>query len=187
MASVRRYVMLAVALLFAPGCLVVTVHPTHDREALTWEPALVGTWQNSDDNSSLVIERGEWQSYRIKYEFPIESGELTGHLTTVGRARFLDVMPARGQDHGSFLVPVHATLRVELAKDTLVVSGLSYDWFLDRLKTKAGVPGLSVVLDEKENALVVSPSRTVRAWLARQPADGLMFGAPATFTRKTGG
>lgn len=186
MSSVRRLVILAVALVFAPGCLVVTVHPTHDRDALVWEPALIGAWQNADDNSSLVIQRGEWQSYRIRYELPIERGDLTGYLTTIGKARYLDVTPARGQDHGSFLVPVHVPLRVELEQDRLVLRGLSYDWFLDRVMQKTGVPGLSVVLDEKENALIVSPPRAVRGWLARQPADGLMFGATATFTRKPG-
>ena len=164
----------------------MSVNPTHDRDALVWEPALLGAWQNTEDNASLVIERGEWQSYRIRYEMPIESGELTGHLTTIGKARYLDLMPAQGQDPGSFLVPVHVTLRVELTSDRLVVSGLSYDWFLDRVRQKPGVPGLSVVLDEKENALIVSPTRAIRAWLARQPADGRMFGAAATFTRKPG-
>jgi hypothetical protein len=184
MTSVRRIVMLALSLMLAPGCLVVTINPTHDRDSLVWEPALVGEWQNADDNSSLVIERGEWQSYRIRYAFPIESGELTGHLTAIGKARYLDVMPAKGQDHGSFLVPVHVTVRVEVDKERLVISGLSYDWFADRMKT--GVPGLRVVLDEKENALIVSPTQAVRAWIAKQPPDGRMFGAAATFTRKPG-
>jgi hypothetical protein len=184
--AVRRLLILAVSLVLAPGCLVVTVNPTHDRAALVWEPALLGSWQNTEDNASLVIERGEWQSYRIRYELPIESGDLAGHLTTIGKARYLDLMPAQGQDRGSFLVPVHVTLRVELEKDRLVLSGLSYDWFLDRVMQKTGVPGLNVVLDEKENALIVSPTRAVRAWLARQPADGPMFGAAATFSRKPG-
>jgi hypothetical protein len=181
-----RLVILAVALLLAPGCLVVAVHPTHNRDALVWEPALIGDWHNADDNSSMAIERGEWQSYRIQYAHPIESGDLTGYLTTIGKARYLDLMPGRGEDRGSFLVPVHATLRVNLEGDRLEMTALSYDWFFDRLKTKAGVPGLTVVLDEKENALIVSPSNTVRAWIARQPPEGKMFGAGATFTRKPG-
>jgi len=179
-------VILAVVLLLAPGCLVLSVHPTHDRDALVWEPALIGDWHSADDNSSLTIERGEWQSYRIHYVHPIEGGDLTGYLTTIGKARFLDVMPGRGEDRGSFLVPVHATLRVDLDGDRLEMTALSYDWFFDRLKTKVGVPGLAVLLDEKENALIVAPSSAVRAWIARQPPEGKMFGASATFTRKPG-
>ena len=187
MTPVPRLLMFAAALLIAPGCLVVTVNPVHDPDALVWEPGLIGSWQNADDNSSLTIERGEWQSYRINYVHPIETGDLTGYLTTIGKARYLDVMPARGQDHGSFLVPVHVVLRLKLDGDRLEMSALSYDWFFDRLKTKAGVPGLNVVRDEKENALVASTTSAIRDWIARQPADGAMFGAPATFTRKPGG
>lgn len=181
-----RGVVLALALPLTPGCLVVSVHPTQDRESLVFDPALLGVWQDAEDNAALRIERGEWQSYRIRYELPIESGEVTGHLSAIGKARYLDLMPAKGQDHGAFLVPVHVTLRVELDTDRLVVTGLSYDWFLEQLRKK-GVPGLSVVLDDKENALIVSPTSAVRSWLGRQPPDGQMFGASATFTRKPGG
>ena len=49
-------------------------------------------------NVNLEIERGEWKSYRIKYVHPVESGTLTGYLTAIGDDRFLDVMPARGED-----------------------------------------------------------------------------------------
>jgi hypothetical protein len=182
-----RFGAIAAALLMAPGCLVVSVHPTHDRDALVWEPALIGEWNNAEDNASMTIERGQWQSYRIHYVHPIETGDLTGYLTTIGKSRFLDVMPGRGEDRGSFVVPVHVTLRVNLEADQLEMTGLSYDWFFDRLQAKTGVPGLTVAFDEKENALIVSPSSAVRAWIARQPADGKMFSASSTFTRKRGG
>jgi hypothetical protein len=183
---VHRFLVLVAALATAPACLVVTVNPTHDRSALIWEPGLLGSWQNADDKSAVTIERGEWQSYRVHYVHPIETGDLTGHLTTIGKSRYLDLMPATGQDRGSFLVPVHVTLRVHLAGDRLEVTALSYDWFLDRVKSRTGVPGLNVVLDEKENALIASPGNVVRGWIARQPADGAMFGASATFVRSGG-
>jgi hypothetical protein len=46
---------------------------------------------------------------------------------------------------------------------------------------------LDVVLDQKENALIVSPTAAFRAWLRKQPKEGPMFGAPATFVRKPAG
>jgi hypothetical protein len=186
MATVHRLVLLALALGLAPACLVVTVNPTHERDELVWEPALIGTWESAEDKSSVVVDKGEWQSYRLQYTHPIETGQLTGYLTRIGKSQFLDVMPARGEDRGSFLVPVHVTLRVKLDGDRLEITPLSYDWFFDHLKTKAAVPGLNVALDEKENALIVSPTSVVRAWIARQPVDGKVFGAAATFTRKPG-
>lgn len=178
--------LLAVAVLMAPGCLVLTLNPTHDRDALVWEPGLVGQWHNPDDNASLVIEKGEWQSYKIHYTHTIESGHVTGYLTTMGASQYLDVMPARGEDRGAFLVPVHATLRLKLMNDKLELTALSYDWFFDRLRQKTPIPGVSAAFDEKENALIVSPTKAVRAWIAKLPAASPAFGASAVFIRKPG-
>jgi hypothetical protein len=109
-----RLALVAVMTALAPACLVLNVHPLYDDDTLTWEPALIGTWQDLDDKSSMQIERSEWKSYTIRYVHPIETGQLTGYLTVVGDERYLDVMPARGADRGAFLIPVHALLRVRL-------------------------------------------------------------------------
>jgi hypothetical protein len=181
----KTTVLLAVVLLAAPGCLVLSVNPAYDGDSIGWDPSLIGAWRDADDNSSMQIERGEWQSYRIHYIHPIENGDLTGYMTAIGDTRYLDVMPAAGVDRGSFVVPVHAVLRVQLDGDRLELTPLSYDWFADRLRARrmTPVPGLSVALDQKENALIVSPVATLRDWLRRQPQDGHMFGAAAVFER----
>ena len=168
----------------APGCLVLSLNPVYDDATLAWEPALVGQWIDADDKAALDIARGEWRSYRVRYEHPIESGDLTGYLTMVGNDRYLDLMPARGQDRGSFLVPVHVVLRLRLDGDRLELTPLSYQWFAERVRAGKPVPGLTVVLDQKENALIASPAAAIRRWLQQQPGDGPMFGAAATFTRK---
>jgi hypothetical protein len=167
------------------GCLVLSLNPAYDDTTIAWEPRLIGTWQSPDDKSSIRIERGEWQSYRVHYEHPVETGDVTAFLTIVGNDRYLDVMPARGQDHGSFLIPAHAILRVRLEEDNLELTPLSYDWFSDQLRGEKPIPGLRATMDQKENALIVSTSAQVRDWLRAQPAGATMFGAPATFVRKT--
>ena len=168
----------------ASGCLVLSINPGHSDTTIAWEPDLIGTWVDADDKSSLQIARSEWRSYRIHYEHPIERGDLTGYLTIVGDERYLDVMPSRGQDRGSFLIPVHALLRVRFEGDRLELTPLSYDWFLERVRGQKLVPGLDVAADQKENALITSTTDRLRDWLRTQPVDGPMFGAAATFTRK---
>lgn len=180
----RRVLSLVAVLALAPGCLVLSVNPGYDGETITWEAALLGSWQDRDDKASMEIERGEWKSYRIKYVHPIETGALTGYLTAIGDERFLDVMPSRGEDRGSFLIPVHAVLRVRLEGDRLELTPLSWDWMNQRLRAGTRIPGLDVVLDQKENALIVSTPAAFRAWLRKQPTDGRMFGAAAVFIRK---
>jgi len=170
----------------APACLVLNVHPLYDDDTLTWEPALVGAWQDLDDKSSMQIERSEWKSYTIRYVHPIETGQLTGYLTVVGDKRYLDVMPARGEDRGAFLVPVHAFLRVQLEGDRLELAPISYDWVSERLKAGKPLAGLDVAFDQKENALIISPTTRLRTWLRRQPVGERMFGASAIFKRTRG-
>jgi hypothetical protein len=184
--DVIRLLPVAVALTLAPGCLVLSVNPVYDDETIAWDATLVGSWQDPEDKASMEIDRGEWKSYRVKYVHPIESGTVTGYLTVIGDERFLDVMPSRGEDRGSFLVPVHAVLRVRLEGDRLELTPLSWDWMNERLRVGTRIPGLDVVFDQKENALVVSPSTALRMWLRKQPKNGPMFGAAAVFTRSAG-
>ena len=179
-----RVLLLAAAVGCLQGCLVLSLNPLYTDDSLAWDPELLGKWHDADDNVTVDIERGEWRSYRIHYEHPIESGDLTGYLTAVGEDRYLDVMPIRGADRGSFLVPVHAILRVRLHGDTLDVTPLSYDWFVDRVRTARDAGGLALTRDQKENVLILSPPAKLRTWLRAQPPDGPMFGAGATFTRK---
>jgi len=132
----------------------------------------------------MEIGRAEWQSYRVHYVHPIETGDLTGYLAGLGADRYLDLMPGRGADRGAFLVPVHVVLRLHLENDRLELTPLSYDWFADRLRRRQPIAGLGVALDQKDNALIVSPTAAMRAWLQAQPAAGQMFGAPTVFVRK---
>jgi hypothetical protein len=178
-------ILLVAAACLSAGCLVLSVNPGFDDNTIAWDPNLAGTWVDAEDNASLRIERGEWRSYKMHYVHPIETGDLTGYLTVIGDDRYLDVMPARGEDRGSFLVPVHVLLRLRLQGDRLELSPLSYDWFADRLRAGQAIPGLAVAFDQKENALVFAPVDRWRDWLRVQSVDGPLFGAPATFERKT--
>jgi hypothetical protein len=180
-----RSILLVLGLAFlSSGCLVLSLNPGYDEATIGWDPNLVGRWEDVDDKAAIQIERGEWRSYRIHYVHPIESGDLTGYLTLIGNERYLDVMPLRGEDRGSFLIPVHALLRVRLDGDRLELTPLSYDWFSERLGGGRRLPGLDVTLDQKDNALITSQVAELRDWLRVQSADGPAFGAPATFTRK---
>jgi hypothetical protein len=183
----RRTVSLLIVVLAiaaCSGCLVLSLEPAYDDESLGWDPDLIGAWHDADDNASMKIEAAEWRSYRVHYEHPSEKGDVTGFLTIVDNDHYLDLMPARGEDRGSFLLPAHALLRVDLTGDELVVTPLSYDWFADRLRTGRSLGAtLGAVFDQKQNALIVSPTARLRAWIRAQPKDGAMWGAPATFTR----
>lgn len=179
-----RATLLAFVLATTPACLVVSLHPVYDDDSLAWNPALLGIWQSQDDETMLRVEQDEWRSYRIHYQHPIETGELTGYLTAVGDALYMDVMPARGPDRGAFVVPVHAVVRIRVGEGRLELTPLSYDWVFDRAKKGGAIGGLSVTIDQKQNALIVSPTATLRQWLPAQRAEGPPFGATTVFVKK---
>jgi len=83
----RRAAILTLALLCAPGCLVLSLQPAYDDETIAWDPELVGSWVDADDNVTMDVERGEWKSYRIKYVHPIETATVTGCLQPCGYGR----------------------------------------------------------------------------------------------------
>lgn len=179
----RRILIVPLAAVLGSGCLVLSINPVYDDTTIAWEPNLVGNWVDAEDKASLQIDRSEWKSYKIHYVHPIETGDLTGYLTAIGNQRFLDVTPARGADRGSFLLPVHAILHVRLDGDRLELTPLAYDWFADELRAGKPIPGLNATLDQKDNALLVTPVNNLRDWLRVQSVDGPTYGASATFAR----
>jgi len=175
--------MLAVALMLAPGCLVLSVNPLYDDDTLTWDPALIGSWTADEERWTLQIERDEWRSYDIRYTHPAESGHLTGYLTAVGEEKFLDVMPSRGRDRGALLVPAHAFVHVRLDGDRLHVTPVAYDTLADRLLRGRAPDGLDATFDQKENVLLTTPTPRLRAWLRRQAPGSEVFGVTISFSR----
>jgi len=169
----------------APGCLVLSLHPAYDNDWIAWDPAFVGQWKDSDDNATLRVEAAEWRSYKLHYEHPSEKGDLTGYLTIVGDDRYLDVMPVRGEDRGSFVIPVHMIMKLTIEGETLTLAPLSYDALADRLRAGRGAPpGLSAVMDQKQNVLITSATARLRSWLRTTSAGSVFWGAAATFTRQ---
>jgi len=170
------------ALAASSGCLVISLQPAYEDDWLAWDPNLLGTWRDADDNVSIAIDAAEWRSYRVHYEHPSEKGDVSGFLTIIGDDRYLDLMPARGADRGSFVLPVHVILRAELTGDQLVLTPLSYDWFADRLRAHR-TPPVPTVFDQKQNTLIVAPTAQLRSWFRAQPKESAIWGAAATFTR----
>jgi hypothetical protein len=166
------------------GCLVLALHPVYDDQSIAWDPDLIGGWRDADDASTITISAAEWRSYKVHYEHPSEKGDLTAYLTIVGDDRYLDLSPVRGQDWGSFLLPVHCVLRVTLDGDTLTLTPLSYDVLSARLRSRAAAaPGLAAVLDQKQNVLLTSSTPALRSWLRKTPSSSAEWGASATFLR----
>jgi hypothetical protein len=182
-AFVRPAVILSVLLgaIGSSGCLVLSLQPAYDNESVVFDEALVGQWENTDDQTSATIERAEWRSYKIAYTDRSAPRLFHGNLTKIGASTLLDLTEIRGSDPGPYLLPVHGVFKVATSGDTLTVADLDYNWFLRGLTKKlVGRPASAV--DDRRNVMLTVPTSELRRWLARAPAEA--FGAAATFTRK---
>jgi hypothetical protein len=170
------------AALGSSACLVVSLQPMYDDSSVVFEEALIGRWENPDDQISATVERGDWKSYKISYTDRSSTRTLNGNLTNVEGVLFLDLTEMRGADPGPYLIPVHGVFRVSLDGDTLAAAPLDYGWFTRAVAQKTG-GRLNLALDDRRNVVMTSPTEELRRWFTRPPQP--VFGPAMTFTRKT--
>jgi hypothetical protein len=175
--------MLVAALLASPGCIVVAVQHFYDEKTLAFDERLLGVWTDADDHVTVTVERGEWRAYRITYDHPTEKGTLTGFLFEKGGRRYLDLMPVRGVDPGSFTVPAHALLRIT-AGETVTVSPLRYDWFSAAFDARTLPASLVAARGERSQLVLGASAAALGAWLAARPAVDPAFGPESTFRKQ---
>lgn len=175
--------LLGMTVLLASSCLVVSLNRFADDASIAFEPRLLGTWRDVDDDVSVTIERSEWQSYRLSYTHPIAAGQLTGYLFRTATATYMDLMPVRGEDPGVFTIAAHVLVRLTVDDAQLTVAPLSYDRMLRAADARTAPPELGLVKDERDQLVATADAATMHRWVEAQTTDAA-FGPPATFRRQ---
>jgi len=176
---------LALLLAFAclsSGCLVITLQPVYDDSALEVDETLAGTWQSQEPASTVVVERGEWKSYRVTYTARSTSYTFVAYLTRIGDALFLDLTPARGLDEVPLLVPAHGVCRLQHDGDRATIVPFDYDWFTAALRSKT-LARVDAAFDARQNLVLTSRTPALRAWILAHQKAADVFGEPVVFTR----
>lgn len=174
---------LVVAALASGGCLVVAFSPIYDDQTIEFDERLLGTWENAEEESSVVISRGTWRSYDVTYTKGDTSFRLTAFGTRIGESHFLDLAHEHGVDTLPLMVPVHAVVRVRLLAETLTVSGFDYEWWV-RAAGQGALKKLRFAIDERQNLVLTSPTAALREWIAGAQGSEQPYGDPLTFVRR---
>ncbi len=157
--------------LLSPACLVSTFHPLYDDASITFDAALIGTWENTDSQVIVTVTRGDWRSYRIDYTERTTTTHFTAFLADVGGARFLSVRPEDGLERPAFLVATNGPLQLMLSGNEVRVRELDYDEVLRRLNART--LGIAAATDLKQNVVITAETPALRKWMAtaaQQPA-----------------
>lgn len=174
--------LLVVAACLFPGCLVLSMQPAYDAESLEVDETLVGKWQAQDQPATVVVERGEWKSYRINYSSRNTSYALTGYITKIGDALFIDVTPLGGLEGVPLMVPAHGIARLQHTGDTVTIAALDWEWFTADARAKT-VARLAPALDARQNLLLTCKTPVLRAWLLANLKTADAFREPVVFRR----
>ena len=171
------------AALASGGCLVVAFSPIYDDLTIDVDDRLLGTWENAEDGSSVVIARGTWRSYDVTYAGRGAQLKLTAYGTRIGEGHFLDLAPEHGVEALPLQLPAHAVVRVQLLGDTLTVNGFDYEWWM-RAAEQGLLKKLRYATDERKNLVVTSPTPVLREWIAGSLRSDEVYGDALTFVRR---
>jgi hypothetical protein len=177
----RLALLLALACL-SPGCLVITLQPAYDDTSLEVDDGLTGTWQSPELGSSVVVDRGEWKSYRVTYSARNVSYAFAAYLTKIGDALFLDLTPAHGLEEAPLMVPTHGVCRLQRDGDRVTIASFDYDWFAAAARART-LARLDSAFDARQNLMLTSSTPALRAWILAHLKTADAFREPITFTR----
>ena len=174
---------LVVVALASGACLVVAFNPIYDDLTIDFNDRLLGTWENAEDGSTVVVARGTWRSYDVTYAGRGAQLKLTAYGTRIGDGHFLDLTPEHGIEALPLLLPAHAVVRVQLLGDTLTVNGFDYEWWM-RAAERGALKKLGYATDERKNLVLTSPTSALREWIAGSLRSDDAYGDALTFVRK---
>lgn len=177
-----RIVACVVCAAASAGCLVSSLHPAYDDASIVFDEALLGTWENRESEVTIVVSRAEWRSYRISHTDRFGTTAFVGHLTHIGTARFVNVLPA-GSLGKPYVIATNGILQVEQEREEIRVRPLDHATMLKRAgNARLGIAGAT---DLEQNVLLLAPTAKLRAWLAAALKDPELWAEWTTLTKGT--
>lgn len=171
----------ASSLLFSSACLVSSLHPVYEENAILFDEGLLGEWENRESEISASVSRGEWRSYHIAFTDRFGTTKYIGHLTTIGAARVLNVIPHDALEKPPFVVATNGFMQLEIDKARVRVREPDYGVIVKR--AMAGKLRVDAATDVKQNVIITAPSSKLRAWIATALKDEALWADWKTFTR----
>jgi len=167
---------IAVAGMFAmTGCSsIVSLQPFVMEKDATTEPALPGTWLDSDGKDTFVVQP-DGAGYKVTYvEKSGTAYKFDGKLWKIGDTLLLDLVST---NEAPFHLPVHFAMRIWLERDTLSMAFYDTDW----LKKKVSEQLASQKVDDR--TVITATPEAIRAFCLANAKDDKAHGDAETLHR----
>lgn len=118
---------------------VLSVEPVISESGATFDPSLLGTWEEVSGSDRAVVSRAAENTYAIEYTSDGKVGRFEARLGRLGERLVLDVWPAPrdsdlAQPYGGLLVAGHLLFALDVGPDEISVAVLEPDPLLAALR-----------------------------------------------------
>jgi len=184
--------------LLLPGC-VPSVNPLYTEKDLVFDPALIGTWGESDSKETWVFEKSGDKKYKLlQTDNEERTAEFEVHLVKLKEHLFLDlylINPGPGEwkindlaKFGFIIRPAHMFLKVTQIEPKLQMSFLDPSWLKELVEKDPKAIGhekLRNSSDQKEEQIVLTAStKDLQSFVLKYVNDEKAFGKPGEMEKK---
>jgi len=157
-----------------------------------FEPVLAGAWQDKEQKATFTLRWfAEGKLYSLNTEMkdqPAAPGEFNAVFGTVGKHRFLEIVPRRPSNigakgfYGGHFLQLYSFWKVELDGDVLTLAPLNYQWVEAMDKAKK----LDIKHEQQEGGFIVLTASTeeLKAFVLKYADDKSAFSGGLTLERK---
>jgi hypothetical protein len=169
-----------------------SLHPLFTDTERTSDPALAGVWQdNQQENTFTLRWFPDGKLYFLKTDMkdqPATPGEFNAVLGTVGKHRFLEIVPRRPNNipaksfFGGHFFQACSFWKVDLDGDKLTLTPLNYQWVEAMVKAKK----LEIKHEQQEGGFIILTASTaeLKAFVLKYADDKAAFSGTLAFDRK---
>lgn len=167
------------------GCVTLSVYPFYTAKDLTFDPALLGVWTETDktdsDQDNWTFEKINDTAYRLTVKDDDEKTEFDARLFKLKDQLFLDCQP---NDNPDFSTPGHVLLRVDRIQPSLRLRPLDYEWVEDLIEKKPKAIRHAVVMtarpkgDEAKEVLLTADTAELQKFVRQHLKTEAAWGRP---------
>lgn len=171
------------------GC-VPSVYPLYTAKDLVFDPALIGAWQEDDEDDSWTFTKLDDTSYRLVVKEGDKTAPFDAHLVRLGAYRFLDMSPhedglPKGQVPDLYrmsLIAGHMFLKVSQIEPALQMAFLDPDWLDKRLSARPAE--IAHIRPGDNNVVLTAPTPDLQRFVSQHAGDKGAFGESSNMKKK---
>lgn len=179
--------LLTIAATLTTGC-VGSLYPVYSPADVAFDPALLGTWADSESGERAVITRHEKDGYVIVLtEENGKSGRFIAHLARVNGRLTLDLIPDKGaivaySTYTDLLLPLHAFVFLDTIGPRLRITTLSPDSLGEHLKRNPSA--VAHLGNDADRQFLTAPTRELQTFLGSYLRRPKVLTDPAVWIRQ---